>query len=98
MIKRLFPLLFILAACGSGVKTPFCKCMEAGNELNEYSAKILEKSEIDATAETKMKELNATKKKLCKDYEMMSGAEMLELKRACTDLNEKDGSFKLEEN
>ncbi len=86
-MKRLVPLLFILAACGSGEKTPFCKCMEAGNELNEYSSKILEKSEIDSKAESKMKELKATKKKLCKEYEMMSGAEMLELKRACTEMN-----------
>ena len=90
MMKRLVPLLFILAACGSGEKTPFCKCMEAGNELNEYSAEILAKSEIDTEAESKMKELKATKKKLCKDYQIMSGPEMLELKRACTEMNVED--------
>ena len=83
-------MIFVLAACGSGEKTPFCKCMEAGNELNEYSAEILEKSEIDANAESKMKELKATKKKLCKEYEMMSGPDMLELKRSCTETNEND--------
>lgn len=90
MIKRLFPLLFVLAACGSGEKTPFCKCMEAGDELNSYSSEILKKSEIDSKEEAKMTELKATKKKLCKDYETMGGEEMLELKKACTDLNDKE--------
>jgi hypothetical protein len=88
MIKRLFPLLFVLAACGSGEKTPFCKCIEAGDELNSYSAEILGKSEIDTQAETKMTALKAKKKELCKDYETMSGAEMLELKKACGELND----------
>lgn len=64
--------------------------MEAGSELNEYSAEILDKPEIDGKAESKMKELKATKKKLCKEYEMMSGTELLELKRACTDLKENE--------
>ncbi|MCJ8290344.1 MAG: hypothetical protein HRT58_11825 [Crocinitomicaceae bacterium] len=94
MIKRLFPLLFVLAACGSGEKTPFCKCMEAGNELNEFSAEILAKSEIDKAAQTKMKELRSTKKELCKEYEMMGKAEMLELKRACTELNAEEAEVR----
>lgn len=61
--------------------------MEAGNELNEYSAEILSKSEIDGAAQTKMTQLRSTKKELCKDYEMMGKTEMLELKRACTEMN-----------
>lgn len=88
MIKRLFPLLFVLAACGSGEKTPFCKCMDASAEFNAYSSKIIDKSEIDTDAAAKMKELKANQKKLCKNYEMMGGAEMLELKRACTETND----------
>lgn len=97
MIKRLFPLLFVLAACGSGEKTPFCKCMEAGDELNAYSAGILDKSEITEEEESKMNELKATKDKLCKDYETMSGEEMLKLREDCTEMNAKDEALKIEE-
>lgn len=71
--------------------------MEAGNELNEYSAEILAKSEIDKAAQTKMTELRSTKKKLCKEYEMMGKAEMLELKRACTELNAEEADLQGED-
>ncbi len=66
--------------------------MEAGEELNLYSAEILNESEIDAKAELKMTELKARKKKLCKDYEVMGGAEMLELKKACSETNDKESA------
>lgn len=88
MFKRIFPLLFVLVACGSGETTPFCKCMEAGNELNEYAAEVLNNQEVDDAVEKKMAELKQTKKKLCKSYETMGGPEMLELKRECTETNE----------
>lgn len=88
MIKRFFPLLFVLAACGSGEKTPFCKCMEAGAEFDAYSSKVIDQVEIDADAAAKMNELKANQNKLCKDYETMGGPEMLELKRACTETND----------
>ena len=70
--------------------------MEAGDELNSYSADILDKSEIDSKAESKMTELKATQKKLCKDYETMGGTEMLELKKACSELNEAEELPELE--
>ncbi len=88
MFKRIFPLLFILTACGSSEVTPFCKCMEAGNQLNEYAAEVLKNQEVDETVEKKMAELKQTKKKLCKSYETMGGAKMLELKAECTETNE----------
>ena len=97
MIKRFIPLVFVLAACGSGEKTPFCKCMEAGDELNAYSAEILDKSEIDEETESKMSKLKATKDKLCKDYENMSGAEMLELREDCTEMNANDEALQIKE-
>ncbi|MFK7787165.1 MAG: hypothetical protein AB8B56_18735 [Crocinitomicaceae bacterium] len=97
MIKRLAPLVFVLAACGSGEKTPFCKCMEAGDELNAYSAEILDQSEIDGKTESKMQELKASKDELCKDYETMGGAEMLELREDCTEMNAKDEALSIEE-
>jgi len=98
MIKRLIPLLFVLAACGSGEKTPFCQCMEAGDELNEFSATILDKTEIDEKSEAKMNELKAKKDKLCKDYETMGGAEMLKLREDCAEMNAKDEALEIQEN
>ena len=97
MIKRLFPLLFLLAACGSGEKTPFCKCMEAGDELNAYSSQLLEKAEISKEDESKMAELKATKEELCKEYKMMSGAEMLKLREDCAEMNAKDEALTMQE-
>ena len=97
MIKRLAPLVLVLAACGSGEKTPFCKCMEAGDELNAYSAEILDQSEIDEDTESRMNDLKAKKEELCKDYETMGGAEMLELREACTEMNEKDEALQIVE-
>ncbi|MDG1333314.1 MAG: hypothetical protein P8P74_13345 [Crocinitomicaceae bacterium] len=96
MIKRLIPLLFVLAACSSE-KTPFCKCMEAGDEFSAYSADVLNQPEIDEETETKMNELKAKEKELCKDYETMGGAEMLELREDCTEMNAKDEALQIEE-
>ena len=72
--------------------------MEAGDELNAYSAEILDQSEIDEKTEAKMNELKATKDKLCKDYETMGGAEMLELREACDEMNAKDEALDIVEN
>lgn len=97
MIKRIFPLVLVLAACGSGEKTPFCKCMKAGDELNAYSATILDKNEITEEEESKMQELKETADKLCKDYQMMSGEEMLKLREDCTEMNAKDEALDIVE-
>lgn len=92
MIKRLIPLVFVLVACGSGEKTPFCECMEAGGELNSYSAKILDKGTATVADEKKMKSLKEAESKACKDYLTMGGPEMLELKRECAEMSENDPS------
>ena len=71
--------------------------MEAGDALNTYSAAILDQSEIDEDAESKMDALKAKKEKLCKDYKTMGGAEMLELREACTEMNAKDEALDIVE-
>lgn len=72
--------------------------MEAGDELNAYSAGILNQYEIDDKTESKMNDLKATKKKLCKDFETMGGAEMLELREDCAEMNAKDEALQIQEN
>ena len=71
--------------------------MEAGDELKAYSAEILDQSQIDEKAESKMNELKAKQKELCKDYETMGGAEMLELREDCAEMNAKDEALQMEE-
>ena len=66
-------------------------------DWNAYSSKLLDKSEIDSESAAKLKELKANQQKFCKDYETMGGPEMLELKRACTETNEKNGALPIEE-
>lgn len=60
----------------------FCKCMQAGEELNEFSAKMLSE-EVTAEKAAKMKELKEIKKKECVDYQTMMGDEMLKRKANC---------------
>ncbi len=71
--------------------------MEAGDELNAYSAEILDQSQIDEKVESKMNELKATKEELCKDYETMGGAEMLKLREDCAEMNANDEALQMEE-
>lgn len=78
-------LLTVLWACSGDdaeKDEQFCKCMEVGDELNKYSAELLERQ---ATAEDakKMKELRDQSKKECSKYYQMSGEEMLKRKKAC---------------
>lgn len=56
--------------------------MSAGEELNDFSQTLFEK-EVTADEAEKMKSLRAKKDTLCEAYVMMSGQEMLELKKDC---------------
>ena len=62
--------------------------MHAGDELNNFSAEILEKDEISPSTQVKMLELKNAKQKACEKYELMSGPEMLELKRECAGMED----------
>jgi hypothetical protein len=79
-------LLFIavplmLAACSSKDEQ-FCKCLNAGEELNDYSAKMLTE-EVTKEKANKMQQLKEAKKKECVDYQTMMGDEMLKRKAEC---------------
>jgi len=79
-------LLFIavplmLAACSSKDEQ-FCKCLNAGEELNDFSAKMLTE-EVTQEKANKMQQLKDAKKKECADYQTMMGDEMLKRKTEC---------------
>jgi len=85
MIKSLFIggfALVVLASCG-GKDEKFCKCLEVSETFNSMSNDALTQ-EVTPKSAKEMKAMKAKKKKLCADYEVMGGPEMLELKEACT--------------
>ena len=56
--------------------------MQAGEELNEFSAKMLTE-EVTKEKATKMQQLKDAKKKECANYQTMMGDEMLKRKAEC---------------
>ena len=62
----------------------FCKCLKAGEELNDFSSELFN-AEITSEKAEKLKGLKEVKKKECANYQMMSGKEMLEKKASCKD-------------
>jgi hypothetical protein len=77
----LIALPILLAACSSKDEQ-FCKCLNAGEELNDYSAKMLTE-EVTVEKANKMQQLKAAKKKECADYQAMMGDELLKRKAEC---------------
>jgi len=77
----IFTSIIVLSACSSKDEQ-FCKCLKAGEELNDYSSKLFS-GEITTEKAEKLKSLKEVKKKECVDYQMMSGKEMLEKKASC---------------
>ncbi len=75
--------VLILSACNSKDEQ-FCKCLKAGEELNDFSSKLFQEDITSEKAE-KMNGLKEAKKKECVDYQLMSGKEMLEKKASCKD-------------
>ena len=82
MKKTLFPVLILLLTACSSKDEQFCKCLNAGEELNTYSNKLLTE-EVTHEKADKLKALKATKKKECADYQSMMGDEMLKRKAEC---------------
>lgn len=82
----LVPIVFstLLFSCSGGQEkdAQFCKCMKVGDELNTFSAELLERQPTAEDAK-KMKQLREKSKKECSRYYEMSGAEMLKRKKAC---------------
>ena len=73
--------LILLTACSSKDEQ-FCKCLEAGEALNNYTITILENDTQDADRE-KLKSLRDSKKNACEAYETMPGGKLRKLKEEC---------------
>jgi len=73
--------LLALTACNSKDQK-FCECLKAGEQLNNFSSTLFN-NDITPEMKRKMERLKKEKNDACKDYELMSGDKMLELKKAC---------------
>ena len=71
----------VLLSCDSKDEQ-FCKCLKAGEELNEYSNAILN-GEATLEKADKLRSLKDAKKEACKNYQTMTGEEMLKRKAEC---------------
>lgn len=71
----------LLSACNSKDEQ-FCDCLKAGEELNVFSSDLMQ-GKITKEKADKLKKLKSLKADACKDYQTMSGPEMLEKKAAC---------------
>jgi hypothetical protein len=71
----------MLSACSSKDEQ-FCNCLNAGKELNDFSAKMFSGTITQEKANQLLK-LKQAKKTACADYQTMDGAEMLKRKAEC---------------
>jgi hypothetical protein len=76
----LIALLFLFSCKSKDEK--MCACLESGEKLNDFSSSILVK-EISESDLKEMEKLKNDKKLKCKDYQTMSGEEMLKKKASC---------------
>lgn len=73
--------ILILSACNSKDEQ-FCECLKAGEALNAFSSTLMQ-GKITKEKADKLKQLKALKSDACRDYQTMSGPEMLERKADC---------------
>ena len=73
--------LLYLTSCSES-KTPFCSCIEAGNQLN-IALKDVYTKDITSSEKNNIEKLKKEQDKLCADYKYMDGAQMLELQKEC---------------
>lgn len=75
--------IFCLFAC-SQRDQKMCDCLDSGDKLNKFSSKLLLR-EASSKDVAEMQKLKADKNKKCKDYQTMSGEEMLKKKATCAE-------------
>lgn len=78
----LLSLSLILFSCSQKDEN-FCACIKESESLNTLNQKILSGESINSESIKEVKEQIKRKKNACKDYEYMTGPEMLKLKKSC---------------
>lgn len=73
-------ILVLSTSCSDNTK--ICDCLEAGEKLQTFSAKMFSK-EASTKDLREMKRLKKTQMQKCKDFQTMDGKKMLELKEEC---------------
>lgn len=73
--------LIAFSSCSSKDKQ-FCKCLEAGEKLNNFASELLERGATKED-EAKIKELREVKDKECANYQTMGGEEMKKKQAEC---------------
>lgn len=81
-MKYLLPIAIFLVAGCSSKDEQFCKCLEAGEELNTASHEFMTKSPTEQDQQM-IKKLKDEKTEACANYQEMSGEEMRSRKEAC---------------
>ena len=79
---HLLSLPLILFSC-SQKDEKFCACIKESESLNNLNQKILSGDSINSESIKEVKDQIKRKKDACKDYEYMTGPEMLKLKKSC---------------
>lgn len=80
----IFGAIVLLNSCGSNKDEQFCKCLNASDELNAHSVELFE-GEVSKERAEKQQSLIKAKKEACKNYETMTGPEMMERKKECVE-------------
>lgn len=73
-----------LSSCVAKKDEQFCKCLKASDDLNAHSVELFE-GDITKVQADKQQDLIKAKKEACKNYETMTGPEMLERKKECAE-------------
>lgn len=67
-------------SCG---RDKICECIEVGDALNRKSSAVLSKGNPSKADEKILVDLRKKKQAACKQFETMSGPEMMERKASC---------------
>ena len=81
-MNRLIIIVALFFVSCSGGDNQFCECMNAGEELNNYSSELLSNG-VENVNEREMNKLRSKKDSLCSPYELMGGDDLSALKESC---------------
>jgi hypothetical protein len=83
MKATLIILLFIISSCANERKdVQFCKCLEAGHNLNKKTAEYMGKS-VTQEQKGEAMALKGIKERACENYKTTAGPEMRKKMKLC---------------